>query len=334
VASPSTQFSPESTADAAVSPTTAALAARVVTLLLVVGPPVAVLAAVLIWRRPIATQDVVLAVAFYAIAAFGITVGFHRLFTHRSFRANRPLKVLLAVAGSTAVQGSLVSWVALHRQHHRFADGPGDPHSARATGPGVGAQLRSLAHAHVGWLFSPNPPLEERYAPDLLRDRDLRTVSNLFPVLAVAPFVLAAVIGWWISGSWQGALSAVLWAGVARMMLLHHVAWSINSICHAFGQRPATNDDLSTNCGALALFSLGESWHNFHHAYPACARHGALPHQWDASARLISAFERIGWATHVRWPTAEQHAAIRQRALISAVESSTVESARTTGSTQ
>jgi stearoyl-CoA desaturase (delta-9 desaturase) len=279
---------------------------RAVTLLIVVGPLLAVVAVALWWRQPIAIHDIVLAIAFYAISAFGITVGYHRLLTHRSFRARRPLKIMLAVAGSTAVQGSVVSWVALHRRHHQFADRTGDPHSARAAGSGVAAHLRALAHAHVGWLFCSNPTLEERYAADVLRDRDVRTVSKLYPLLAIAPFILAAVVGWLLTGSWTGAARAVLWAGVARMLLLHHVTWSINSICHALGRRPAKIDDLSTNCAALALVSLGESWHNFHHAYPKCARHGALPHQWDASAWLIGAFERAGWVTHVRWPTEAQ----------------------------
>jgi stearoyl-CoA desaturase (delta-9 desaturase) len=162
--------------------------------------------------------------------------------------------------------------------------------------------MRALGHAHVGWLFRSNPTREDRYAADLLRDRDVRTVSNLYPLLALAPFALAAMVGGSITGSWSGAMRAMLWAGVARMLMLHHVTWSINSICHAFGRRPESVDDLSTNCGALALVSLGESWHNFHHAHPSCARHGALAHQWDASARLIALFERAGWATHVRWP--------------------------------
>jgi stearoyl-CoA desaturase (delta-9 desaturase) len=257
--------------------------------------------------------DVVLALCFYAVSAFGVTIGYHRLFTHHSFRAKRPLKILLGVAGSTAVQGSLISWVALHRQHHRFADQTGDPHSPRAVGSSFGAHARALAHAHVGWLFRANVTLEERYARDLLRDPDIRTVSQLFPVIAVGPFLIAWSLGWWFSGTWQGALGAVLWAGVARMTLLHHVTWSVNSICHAFGRRPAPNDDLSTNCGLLAVASLGESWHNFHHAYPSCARHGALRHQFDASARLIRVFERMGWASHVRWPTAEQRTACGQR---------------------
>lgn len=298
----------------AVASRTQSRAARSVTLLLVVGPLVALSAAALFWRTSITLFDVVLAIGFYAISAFGVTIGYHRLFTHHSFRAKRPLKILLGVAGSTAVQGSVISWVALHRQHHRFADQPGDPHSARALGSSFGAHARALAHAHVGWLFRSNPTLEERYAPDLLRDRDLRTVSQLFPVFAVAPFLLAWLLGWWVSGTWQGALGAVLWAAVARMTLLHHVTWSVNSICHAYGTRPATNDDLSTNCGMLAVASLGESWHNFHHAYPSCARHGALRHQLDASARLIRMFEQRGWASHVRWPTAEQRTACGQRA--------------------
>jgi stearoyl-CoA desaturase (delta-9 desaturase) len=282
--------------------------ARAVTLLIVVGPLLAVLAAALLWPQPVALHDVVLAIVFYAISAFGITVGYHRLFTHRSFRAKRPLKVILAVAGSTAVQGSVVSWVALHRRHHQFADKPGDPHSARATEPGLPARMRALGHAHVGWLCWSNETRAERYAVDLLRDRDVRTVSTLYPLLALAPFALAAAVGWSLTGSWSGAMRAVVWAGAARMLMLHHVTWSINSICHAFGRRPESVDDLSTNCGALALVSLGESWHNFHHAHPSCARHGAFAHQWDASARLIALFERAGWATHVRWPAGDANA--------------------------
>lgn len=299
--------------ETAVSDANASRSGRWITLALVAGPPVALAAAVVFMKTGIALHDVILAICFYGVSAFGITVGYHRLFTHHSFRANRPLKILLAIAGSTAVQGSVVSWVALHRQHHRFADRVGDPHSARPEGSNFGRQVRALLHAHVGWLFSPNPAFEERYAADLLRDRDARTVSNLFPVFAVAPFALATVLGWWLSGTWQGALSALLWAGVVRMMLLHHMAWSVNSICHAFGSRPATNDDLSTNCGALAIVTLGESWHNFHHAYPSCARHGALPRQLDASARLIRLFEQVGWATNARWPTDEQRAACLPR---------------------
>ena len=285
----------------------AGAAARLLSLLIIAGPPIALVVALPhLWHEGIAMHDVILAAGFYLVSAFGVTVGFHRLFTHRSFRANRPLKIALAVAGSMAVQGALISWVALHRRHHRFADQPGDPHSARSYGSSVSARLRALGHAHLGWLFQANPTDPERYAADLLRDRDVRTVSSLFPVFAIGSLVLPFVLGWTITGTLRGALSAFLWAGVARMMLLHHVTWCVNSICHAFGTRPEAREDLSTNCAPLALLSLGESWHNFHHAHPSCARHGARPGQPDASAALIRLCERAGWATHVRWPTALQ----------------------------
>jgi stearoyl-CoA desaturase (Delta-9 desaturase) len=280
---------------------------RLVTVLIVVGPIVALAIAVpLLWERAIALRDVVLAASFYVVTAFGVTVGYHRLFTHRSFRASRPLRIALAVAGSFAVQGSVTSWVALHRRHHRFADQPGDPHSPRTTRASVGVRLRGLLHAHVGWLFKSNPTFEERYAADLLRDPDTRIVTTLFPLFAIASLALPFLLGWGLSRDIGGALTALLWAGIARMVLLHHVTWSVNSICHAFGTRPATQDDLSTNFAPLALLSLGEAWHNFHHAHPSCARHGAYGRQIDPSAALIRVFERAGWATKVRWPTALQ----------------------------
>jgi stearoyl-CoA desaturase (delta-9 desaturase) len=289
-------YAPAEPATHEAAPTVSPLG-RLLTLVIVGGPPLALLAMLpSVWRHGIAWRDVVLAAFFYVISAVGVTVGYHRLFTHHSFRANRPLKVLLAIAGSMAVQGSVCSWVALHRRHHRFADQPGDPHSARPIGAGPYAFVRALLHS----------TFEERYAADLLRDRDLRIVSSLFPLFAIGSFALAFGMGWALSGTLGGALSALLWAGIVRMMLLHHVTWSVNSICHAIGSRPATRDNLSTNCASLAVLSLGESWHNFHHAHPSCARHGVRPHQLDSSAALIRVFERVGWATHVRWPTASQ----------------------------
>ena len=280
---------------------------RLVTVLIVVGPIVVLAIAVpLLWGRAISLRDVLLAASFYVVTAFGVTVGYHRLFTHRSFRASRPLRIALAVAGSLAVQGSVASWVALHRRHHRFADQPGDPHSPRTTGGSAGVRLRGLLHAHVGWLFKANPTFAERYAADLLRDPDTRIVTTFFPLFAIASLALPFLLGWGLSRELGGAVTALLWAGIARMLLLHHVTWSVNSICHAFGTRPATQDDLSTNFAPLALLSLGEAWHNFHHAHPSCARHGAFRRQIDPSAALIRVFERAGWATKVRWPTALQ----------------------------
>lgn len=288
------------------------LAQRAVTGLLVAGPWVALAVAVpLWWGHVIQLRDVVLAVALYLVTGFGVTIGYHRLFSHGGFVPNRMLKVLLAVAGSMAVEGSPISWVAAHRRHHRFSDRPGDPHSPNLHGPGLGGQLRGLLHAHVGWLFHADPTSETRFAADLKADRDLAVVSRLFPALAVLSLVLPFGIGWALSGTLGGALSSLVWAGAVRMAVLHHVTWSINSVCHVFGTRPFRTKDRSTNVALLSLVSMGESWHNLHHAYPVSARHGALPGQRDPSAALIRVFERFGWATEVHWPAPARLATLR-----------------------
>jgi stearoyl-CoA desaturase (delta-9 desaturase) len=283
------------------------LLGRIVTALLVVGPVIALAIAIpLLWGHAVHLRDVILAVAFYLVSGFGVTVGYHRLFTHRSFRASRWLRIVLASAGSLAVEGSLAGWVANHRRHHVFSDKPGDPHSPQLHGAGVGGQLRGFAHAHVGWLFKGDVASAVRYAPELLEDADTRIISRLFPFFAIFSLAAPFFLGWTLSGAIGGALTALLWAGLARMVLLHHVTWSVNSICHMFGRQPATQKDHSTNFAPLGIISFGEAWHNFHHAHPASARHGALRHQIDPSAALIRLFERAGWASHVRWPTEAQ----------------------------
>ncbi|CAN5668754.1 acyl-CoA desaturase [soil metagenome] len=276
---------------------------RLVTALLVIGPGVALgIVVPLAWGHVISLLDIVLGVVLYLITGHGITIGFHRLFSHRSFTPNRALKIFLASAGSMAVQGSVIGWVTEHRRHHRFSEKPGNPHSPHEFGRGLRQQLRGFFHAHVGWLFKSNPSSSEHYAPDLVADKDLFTVSRLFPAFAIASFVLPFALGWAISGSVIGGLTALLWAGAVRMMLMHHVTWSINSVCHLFGKRPFRTRERSTNFAPLAVLSMGESWHNLHHAYPTSARHGALRGQVDSSARIISWFEKLGWAKDVRWP--------------------------------
>jgi stearoyl-CoA desaturase (Delta-9 desaturase) len=286
---------------------------RVITGVLVVGPPLALAVAIpLLWGRAVTLRDVVLTAVFYVVTGLGVTVGYHRLFTHRSFRAARWLKVVLAAAGSLAVEGSVAGWVANHRRHHVFSDKSGDPHSPHC-GEGVTGSLRGFVHAHVGWLFKPDTTSTDRYAADILRDPDTRAISRLFPLFGICSLAVPFFIGWTLSNALGGAFTALLWAGLVRMMLLHHVTWSVNSICHMFGRQPATTDDHSTNFAPLALVSFGESWHNFHHAYPASARHGAFPHQIDLAAVMIRAFERLGWATQVRWPTPAQLALAESR---------------------
>jgi stearoyl-CoA desaturase (delta-9 desaturase) len=283
-----------------------------ITALLVLGPGVALgIGIPFLWGHVIHLRDVLIGVVLYAITGHGISIGFHRLFTHRSFTANRPLKIALAAAGSMAMEGSVISWVATHRRHHVRSDKPGDPHSPWGQGPRPLGRLRGLLHAQVGWLFRYRGTCEARYASDLLKDRDLVAISKLFPAFAIASLALPFALGYLIAGSLTGALGALLWAGLVRMMLLHHVTWSINSICHMFGRRPFVSGDLSTNYAPLAILSFGESWHNYHHADPSSARHGALPGQIDTSAGAIRIFERLGWATDVRWPNALTIAALR-----------------------
>jgi stearoyl-CoA desaturase (delta-9 desaturase) len=278
-------------------------AQRCFTALLVVGPIVAVAVSVpLLWERAISLRDVVLALVLYAVTGHGVTVGYHRLFTHRSFTPKRALKIALGVAGSMAVEGSLIGWVANHRRHHMFSDRKGDPHSPHRYGTGMLGQLRGFAYAHVGWLFVDGGTPAKRFAPDLLRDKDVVTINRLFPAFAVASFVLPFAAGWVLSGSLAGAFTALVWAGIVRVALLHHATWSVNSVCHMFGRRPLAVPDRSSNVAVLAVLSMGESWHNFHHAHPASARHGAGRGQLDSSASLIRLFERAGWATKARWP--------------------------------
>jgi len=292
------------------SPMTA-VTARSITIFLLAGPVVAVAVSVpLLWGRAVNLTDLVLGVVLYAVTGHGLTVGFHRLFTHRSFQANRGLKIGLAVAGSMGIEGSVVSWVANHRRHHAHSDKVGDPHSPHILDETAVGQLRGFIHAHVGWLLAPDTTSVERYAPDILRDPDLVAVGRMFPLLAVVSLAIPFGIGWAVSGTLVGAVSAFVWAGLVRMALLHHVTWGVNSICHMVGRRPFATTDESRNVAALAVLSMGESFHNLHHAYPTSARHGVLRGQLDSSARIIWLMEKFGWATKVRWPAAAKVSAL------------------------
>jgi stearoyl-CoA desaturase (delta-9 desaturase) len=280
---------------------------RLVTALLVIGPGAAIGVVIpFLWGNVIHLHDVVIGAVLYAITGHGISIGYHRLFTHRSFKANRVLKIVLAAAGSMAMEGSVISWVAIHRRHHVRSDKVGDPHSPWLQGSVRFAQVRGFFHAHVGWLFSDGGTSETAYASDLLRDRDLVAISKLFPLFAVASLALPFAIGYLVTRSLTGALGVFLWAGLVRVVVLHHVTWSINSVCHMFGRSPFESGDRSTNYAPLAVLSFGESWHNYHHADPSSARHGAQRGQIDTSAGLIRTFERFGWATNVRWPDADR----------------------------
>jgi len=275
--------------------------------LFAVVPLLAVAAAVpLAWGWGLSWVDIGLAVFFYFFTCLGVTVGFHRYFTHGAFKAKRALRIALAAAGSMAMQGPVVGWVADHRRHHAYADRDGDPHSPWRFGTSAAALAKGFWHAHMGWLFDRDKTNPRRFAPDLLADRDITRVDRLFPVLTVVTLLAPALLGGLITMSWWGALTGFFWAGLVRVALLHHVTWSVNSICHMIGDRPFAARDKSANFWPLAILSCGESWHNSHHADPTGARHGVRRGQIDISARVIWAFEKLGWVSQVRWPRPER----------------------------
>jgi stearoyl-CoA desaturase (delta-9 desaturase) len=281
---------------------------QAITILIVAAPFGALLFALLaLWGRGVHTRDVVLAAVLFILVGHGVTIGFHRLLAHKSFVASPSLKLALVGAGSMAFEGGPIGWVADHRRHHVFSDLEGDPHSPH----GKRSPLHGLWHAHIGWLFNHEPTSWPRHAADLLADRTMVVMNALFPLWCVVSLAIPFALGWILGGNVGAALSALLWAGGVRIFFVHHVTWSINSLCHVYGRRPFVTTDRSANVGALALFTMGESWHNGHHAFPRSARHGLLPHQWDTSARAIRCFEQLGWASDVHWPTED---AIARRA--------------------
>jgi stearoyl-CoA desaturase (delta-9 desaturase) len=271
---------------------------------LFVGIPMAALVAAipLAWGWGLGWHDVIIALAFYYVSGLGISMGFHRYFTHGSFKAKTGFRVALAIAGSLAIEGPVLTWVADHRRHHKYSDREGDPHSPWRFGDDWKALTKGLAWAHIGWMFDGNHTSREKFCPDLLADKKIVKISALFPALVAVSLLGPALIGGLWSLSWAGALTAFFWGSLVRIAFLHHVTWSINSICHTFGKEEFEVRDKSRNVNWLAILSFGESWHNLHHSDPTCARHGALRGQIDTAARLIWFAERFGWAYDVRWP--------------------------------
>jgi stearoyl-CoA desaturase (delta-9 desaturase) len=287
------------------------IAAHISVYLFAVIPFVALLAVIPIaWGWGLTWLDLGLAAACYTLTCLGVTVGFHRYFTHSAFKARRWLRVTMAVMGSMAVQGPILHWVADHRRHHAFSDRDGDPHSPWTFGSSPAALARGFWHAHMGWIFERDLTNQRRFAPDLLADRDIRIVHRLFGLCTAITMLAPALIAGLVTWSWWPAVTAFFWAGLVRVALLHHVSWSVNSICHLIGRRPFAARDHSANVWPLAILSMGESWHNLHHADPTCARHGVQRGQVDVSARVIWLFEKAGWAYDVRWPTPRRLARI------------------------
>jgi stearoyl-CoA desaturase (delta-9 desaturase) len=265
-------------------------------------PFLATIAAIpLLWNSLVSSADLLILAAMYLATASGITVGYHRLLTHRSFQTSKPLEYAFASLGSMAVQGQVIAWVADHRKHHAHTDEEGDPHSPHVGhGSGLRGVLRGLWHAHMGWLFSEHGRADwRRYAPDLYEDPGMRFINRHFVALVLAGLAIPALAGYAIAGTVGGALTALLWGGLVRIFLVHHITWSVNSICHFLGTRRFETDDESTNVLWLALPSLGESWHHNHHAFPRSAVHGLRRWELDPSALVIGALEKLGLARNV-----------------------------------
>ena len=256
------------------------------------------LAIVLLWNSWVDGIDLAIFAAMYLVTAGGITVGFHRLLTHRAFQTKPWLGYTFAVAGSLSVQGSVLDWVADHRKHHAHTDEEGDPHSPHV---GHGSGWRGLWHAHTGWLTETQGQADwKKYAKDLYEDPIMKRIGKAFPLLVLVSLLIPTVLGYVLHGfTLEGAIRGYIWGGLVRIFLVHHVTWSVNSICHFFGTRRFDLEDKSTNVAWLAIPSLGESWHHNHHAFPRSATHGLRWYEIDPSALFISGLEKVGLAWNV-----------------------------------
>jgi stearoyl-CoA desaturase (Delta-9 desaturase) len=249
-----------------------------------------------VWDEALHWRDLAILAGAYVVTALGVTIGFHRLLTHRSFKTSAALRGILAALGSAAIEGPVISWVADHRKHHTFSDEQGDPHSPHVGhGGGWRGTLRGLFHAHMGWLFiHTERGSKQRFASDLIQDPVVSMVDRTFIIWAVAGLALPFALGYVIGGTLVAGLTALLWGGAVRVFLVHHITYSINSVCHVFGRRRFETTDESRNVFWLALPTMGEAWHNNHHAFPTSAFHGLRRWELDPSAAVIRALERVG----------------------------------------
>jgi stearoyl-CoA desaturase (Delta-9 desaturase) len=249
-----------------------------------------------VWNEALYWSDLVVFAICYVLTGLGVTVGFHRHLTHRAFKAKRWVRGMLTILGSAAIEGPVISWVADHRKHHAFADIEGDPHSPHVDhGHGLKGALKGLLHAHVGWLFiHTHRGNKRRYAPDLLDDPLIRWIDRTFLLWVVAGLAFPFVLGGLIGGSWNAAFTGLLWGGAVRMLVVHHVTYSINSLCHFFGRQAFDTGDESRNLAWLAPFTFGEAWHNNHHAFPTSFEHGMRRWQFDPSRYVIRGLEKMG----------------------------------------
>ncbi|HET6246825.1 MAG TPA: acyl-CoA desaturase [Tepidisphaeraceae bacterium] len=256
----------------------------------------------LLWGRGLNGVQLGVMFAMYLLTGFGVTVGYHRLFTHKAFETPKFMRITLAVLGSMSVQGPLLWWVAMHRRHHHHSDADGDPHSPHLHGESLKSLIAGAWHSHAGWLFKPDAPNATRYVVDLIKEKPLKLISELYPLWAALSLLIPAAISGLLLRSWTGAAWGLLWGGVLRVFFVHHITWSVNSVCHLWGSRPFVSHDQSRNNALFGILALGEGWHNNHHAFPTSARHGLQWWQIDTTWWVIRCMAALGLASRVRVP--------------------------------
>jgi stearoyl-CoA desaturase (delta-9 desaturase) len=278
---------------------------RRVAFLSIVMPALGVtLAIALLFVRPLSATDLILFAVMYTLTTFGVVIGLHRMASHRAFQTYAPIRALLAILGSMGAQGPVLYWAAIHRRHHQHSDDEGDPHSPHACGHGFVGILKGIWHVHVGWAFAIEPIDWGRWIPDLLRDRTLLRVNQLYFVWVGLGLVIPAVIGGLVSESWLGAVTGFLWGGLVRMFLLQNSIAGVNSIAHLWGPQPYRSHDSSRNNALLAVFTLGDGWHNNHHAFPNSASNTMHWWQLDVCAWVIRTLQLCRLAWDVKYPSA------------------------------
>ena len=291
------------------------LRSRIANLVAILLPMVGLTVGIVyMWGSGVGWPQLILMTIMYISTGMGITIGYHRYFTHKSFSAGPVMVGFLGVLGSMAAEGSILRWCASHRSHHKHSDTSGDPHSPHGFGDGVWATIQGFWNAHMGWIFHDEGEPLAKYVPDLLRDRQIVLMSRLFPAFVFLGLLIPTVVGGLIEmvmggGFWWGAFLGFIWGGLVRVFVVHHITWSVNSICHLWGSRPYRSSDESRNNPIVGVLALGEGWHNNHHAFPTSARHGLEWWQFDSSWMVIRTFERLGLVRDVRVPTKERRVA-------------------------
>ncbi len=289
---------------------------KIATLLAIILPAIGLAAAIYFsWGGYFFTHHLVMLIAGYMLTAMGITIGFHRYYTHKSFEAVVPVKAALGILGSMAVEGPVFTWVSRHRRHHQHSDDVDDPHSPHHHGEGVMGVVKGAWHAHVGWLFDKDKPGLDRYIPDITSSKLNQRIDKLFAFWVALSLIIPAIIGGLIMGTWMGVFLGFLWGGLVRVLVVHHITWSINSVCHIWGSQDYKSHDESRNNALFGILAFGEGWHNNHHAFPASARHGLKWWQFDSSYIIIKTLEKVGLVWNVKLPSPEHMA---KKALVKA----------------